>query len=152
QLFDQRLAALESVEPGYAVERLRVDRQRVGLAVKDHLQAVLDRPQPVVAFTQQDRIIRRYDALGRQRVERRARAADPHRRVAAAMDQLVRLGEEFDLANPPAPLLEVIARSGFDRPIVIVADPRGQAADFLDCGEVETAPPDKRRYRFEKGL
>src|SRR5690606_34518912 len=61
-----------------------------------------------------------------------------------AVDELVGLGEELDLADSAAPALEVETRPGLAGPAMGVADSRGQAADFLERGEVEAAPPDKR--------
>jgi hypothetical protein len=67
------------------------------------------------------------------------------------MDQLVRLGKEFHLANAAAPALQVIA--GADRlPAgVVIADAGGQAADLGDRAEIEAAAPDERADRVEEG-
>ena len=62
-----------------------------------------------------------------------------------AQDQLLGLGEEFDLADAAAPQLDVVARDrdfamadmGMDLPL--------DRMDVLDGREVEIAPPDEGR-------
>ena len=150
QFGDQRGAVGEPVEPRDAVERGGIGRQRMGLPVVDHLQPVLDRAQAVVGLAEALRILGGDDPLGRERVERGAGAAMAQRGQAAAVDQLVRLGEELDLANPAAAALDVEARAGLARAAIGLADARGQAADLLDRGEVEVAAPDERADRGEE--
>ncbi len=113
QFLDQRAAASGSPSSRATLSSASaLCGKLVGLVIVDHLQPVFDRPQPVVAVAQRLRVVSRDDPLGCQCIERRARAAHPQRRLAPAVDQLVRLGEEFDLANPAAPALDVEARAG----------------------------------------
>ncbi len=87
-----------------------------------------------------------------QRIERGTGFAHPKRRVAPAMDQLVGLGEEFDLADAAAPLLEIEARPRYARPRILRPDPRTQAPDLVDSSEIQTASPDKGADGIEKRL
>ncbi len=64
--------------------------------------------------------------------------------MAAAQDQLLGLGEEFDLANAAAPQLDIVARHrdlamadmGMNLPL--------DGLDILDGGEIQMPPPDER--------
>ena len=80
--------------------------KQVRLRIVDHLHAVLDRAQQAVGVGELARHRHRRDrpAASKRldRVERRRRA---HRRVAAAVDHLLDLDEELDLANAAAPAL-----------------------------------------------
>ena len=53
------------------------------------------------------------------------------------MDELVGLREEFDFANAPAAQLEMVARTRFGRPALLLADPVGQPAHFVDRAEIQ---------------
>jgi len=105
----QRRAVWQAVQPGDGLERGGIGRQAVGLLVGHHLQAVFERAEAVVALAQRFGILGSNDARTGQRIERGARAALAQRRVAAAVDQLVGLREELDLANAAAPALEVVS-------------------------------------------
>ena len=52
-LGDQRRAICKPVKPRDAVQRGRIKRQAVGLLIANHLEAVFDHPQPVIALAQQ---------------------------------------------------------------------------------------------------
>ena len=111
---------------------------------------MFDRPQPVIGLAQTPRIAGP-DARGcRQRVERCPRSPRAQRVVAPAMDQLVRLREELDLADPPAPELEIVARFGTPRSALFVANAMGQSANFVDRTEIEAPPPDEGPNMIEK--
>src|SRR5690606_36964362 len=69
-----------------------------------------------------------------------------------AVDQLVRLGEELDFADPAAAALDVEPRAGLTRAAVGLADSRREPANFLDRHEVEAAAPDERANRAEEVL
>src|SRR5690606_9254937 len=112
--------------------------------IVDHLQAMLDHAQPVVGFAEQPRLVRGDHAVGGERVERVAGAAAAQRRTAAAVDQLLGLGEELDLADAAAAALEIEAGARLDRAAIGPADPPGEPADLLERGEVEAAAPDER--------
>ncbi len=152
QLRHQRRTIGQPVEPCDTVQRGGIERQAVGLLVRDHLQAVLERAQPVIALPQYLGIFGG-DQPGRgQRVEARAGSAQPQGRVASAVDQLVGLREEFDLADAPAPLLEIEAGAGPQRPVVVGADPLGQPADLGNRAEIEALAPDERPDRGQERL
>ena len=102
-LVDQRCAVRQSVKLRHSVQRGRTLGQAVSLAVCHHLQPVFDDAQPVIAVPQQRGIFTGDDAGDGQRVERGAGTAQSQRGVAPAVDQLMRLGEEFDLADAAAP-------------------------------------------------
>jgi hypothetical protein len=104
----------------------------VRLLVPDHLQAVFDRPQPVIGLAQTPRIAGPDARCCRQRVERCPRSPRAQRVVAPAMDQLVRLREELDLADPAATELEIVARFGTTRSALFVTNAMGQSANFVE--------------------
>ena len=63
--------------------------------------------------------------------------------MAPAQDQLLGLGEEFDLADAAAAQLDVVAR---DRDLAMAAmgmDLALDGMDVLDGGEIQIAPPDE---------
>ena len=126
QQVEQRGAVGEAVQPRDIVERVRLGGQAVGLAVVDHLQPVLDRAQQAIGLAQAPprppAPIRPALRQRRKRVERRRRA---QLGLAAAMDELVDLGEELDLADAAAAALEVEARAEGLALRIMVADPRG---------------------------
>ena len=147
----KRTGILQPVQPGHAVERLP-GGQRVGLAVVDHLHAVLDRPQQRVAVDQRLRLVGADPARLRQSRERiagRRRADAP---IAPAVDQLVNLREELRLADAATAALQIIA--GTERlPLrMVIANPRGDAAYLADRAEIERASPHERPDRIEKPL
>ena len=81
----------------------------MGLAVVDHLQPVLDRAQRAIGVADASRDLGVEPPRRGQRGERVERRRRAQRRLAAAVDQLLDLGEEFDLADAAAAALEVEA-------------------------------------------
>ena len=81
----------------------------------------------------------------------RASIADAERRIPAAMDQLMDLGEKLDFANATAASLQVIARPERLPLRMMIADPPGDLDDFADCAEIQATTPDEGPDRFEKG-
>src|SRR3546814_17633632 len=69
-----------------------------------------------------------------ERVDRRGGA---QRRLAATVDELMHLREEFDLADAAAPALEVVARAEGLPLREMVADAVAHRADFLELPEIE---------------
>ena len=108
--------------------------------------------QPIVAFTENRGVFGHHDARLSQRIECRPGAAQAQRRIAAAVDQLVRLRKELDLADAATPALEIIARPHRLPAGIVIADAGGEAADLGNRAEIEAAPPDERADRVEKGL
>ena len=74
------------------------------------------------------------------------------RRIAAAVDHLLDLGEELDLADSAAAALQVVAGPKPRTLREMVADPGGNLPDLLDHPEVERAAPDERLDRLEEML
>ena len=143
---EQRRAIVHPVQPSQTVQRL-ARRQRMSLAIVDHLDPVLDRPQQRVAVDQRARIVLPDPARLREPRERGTRRRRPQCRIAAAMDQLVDLREEFGLANAAPAAFQVIARAEcLPLRMVIANAPR----DAADLAEVERAPPDKGPHRIEE--
>ena len=67
--------------------------------------------------------------------------------MAPAQDQLLGLGEEFDLADAAAPQLDIVAG---DRDLAMADMGMNLALDgmnVLDGGEIQIAPPDEGRDR-----
>ena len=110
QEIEQRISAAKAVQASHRIQR-RARGQAVGLPIVDHLHAVLDRAQQGVSVDQRGRIGGIDPACPSQRRQRVARSGNAKRRIAAAVDQLMNLGEELDLTNAASPALEVIART-----------------------------------------
>ena len=150
---DQLVAVGEAVKPRDVVERVPVERQQMGLRVVDHLHAMLDRPQQACRLRQGCRDPRPVDPAGaRSAASASSVAGGAHGRIAAAVDHLLDLGEELDLADAAAPALQVEARAEPRALREMVADARGDLADFLDHPEIERAAPDERLDRLEEML
>ena len=146
---DQRRAVRQPVEPRDCIELVALG-QRVCLLILDHLEPVLDPAQAAIACRQRSGIVAA-DAPGfRQRIERHHRPPRPQRRIAPAMDQLMRLRIEFDFANPAAPQFEIVSRLGLRRPGLHFADPMGELAHGIDRSEIEAAAPDEGADMVEK--
>ena len=138
----------KSVQLRDIVERGCARGKQMRLRVVDHLHAMLDRPQQPVGLGQLARPSPRPAARRREAPRsRRAWRRRADRSVAAAVDHLLDLDEELDLADAAAAALEVEA--GPDRRALaeMVADPRGDLAHLLDHSEIERAPPDERLDR-----
>ena len=126
----------ERLEPGVAAEggearqRVGLERQALGLLVVDHLQAMLDAAQERIGVGQ---IVDRLGAdpmLDVQLPEHVERSRAAHRRPPAAENQLLRLDEEFDLADAAAAELDVVAG---DRDRARGRAPRGSGASSREC-------------------
>ncbi len=87
----------------------RVLRQRVGLALGHHLDAVLQAPQRHVGLGQLVPVAAGEQARVEQALQRLQRAADAQVRVAAGVQELQRLHEELDLADAAAAQLQIHA-------------------------------------------
>jgi hypothetical protein len=138
------------VEPRDIVERRRILRQAVGLAVVDHLQPMLDRAQQRIGAAQHRRVVGRDPAGRLQRGERVERRRGAQGRLAAAMDELLDLGEEFDLADAAAAALQIEAGAEGLALRIMVADAAADRADLADRAEIERAPPDEGMDRLEE--
>ena len=144
QIGGPRPRVVRSVQRRDLRKRVLHLRQRVGLAVVHHLDAVLDAPVGAVVIRQLVRDRLRDPSLCRQRGERRDGGAAPQVRVAAAGDQLAGLREELDVADPALPQLHVVPHRA-DRPMqpLVAADPPPHVVGVLDRREVERAAPDE---------
>ena len=129
---------------------LRIRGQSLGLLVGEHLQAVLYGAQKFISCAQ---IIHRFlghpavALQGGQHVER-ARAAQLH--ASAAKDQLLRLDEEFHLANAATPQLHIVA---CDRNFGMAAHGMDLPLHGVDVGDgriVKIFAPDERRQIRQK--
>ena len=134
-----------AAEAGDGIERRPGRRQGMGLPVVDHLQAMLDMAQIAIC---RDHRLAQSPALTRprrhQRADRFAGRGIAQFGMAAAPDQLLGLGEEFDLANAAAAELDVVAA---DRDLAMALHRVDLALDrmnVLDGGEVEVPAPDER--------
>src|SRR3546814_9334956 len=87
--------------------RLPVGVQPVGLAVVDHLQAMLDSAEQAIGRRQALRLGRGNPSCFCERGERVQRRRRAQARLAPAMDELVHLSEKLDLANAALATLEI---------------------------------------------
>ena len=79
-----------------------VGRQRVPLVLLAHLDRVLDPPQKPVGFLEKLRLLHPHQAVAGQLVQRGGRRVGLEKGIAPGMQQLERLGDEFDFPNPAA--------------------------------------------------
>src|ERR1700737_1295824 len=127
-------------------------REGMGLRVVDHLQAVLEAAQKAVIVDQFSRG-RRIDAAG-TRETAQCLASRPNLQLAApsAPDQLLGLGEEFDLPDTAPTGFDIVA---FDRDSPAAAmriDLTLDRVDVLDRREVEVLSPDEGPQFAQKAL
>ena len=122
----------------------------MGLRVVDHLQPVLEAAQETIIVDQLRRG-RGIDPAGsREPAERLAGRADAQLLQSPAPDQLLRLGEEFDLPNPPAAGLDVVPFHRDFSAAAVRVDLALDRVDVLDGCEVEVFPPDERLQLAQK--
>src|SRR3546814_16590135 len=70
------------------------------------------------------------------------------RRFAPAVDELVDLGEEFDLADATPAALKVESRAEPLSLGIMVADPPTDRPQLSDRAEIEAAAPDRKSTRL----
>ena len=122
----------------------RSARQAMRLRVVDHLQPVLDPAQEAVGLDQRVGASRRRCARRRRaRAAPRRSARRAARGIAAAPDQLLRLGEELDLADAAAAELDVVAGDRDSAAAAMRVDLALDRVDVLDRREIEMPAPDK---------
>ena len=134
-----------AAEFGEARERRALEGQALRLLVGDHLQPVLDAAQKEVGLAQVLLRLGAHPVVGAELAQHVERARAAHLRTAAAEDQLLRLDEEFDLADAAAAELHVVA--GHDDAVVAAhrVDLALHCMDVGDGGVVEILAPDERR-------
>ncbi len=145
QRFGQRVAIREARKARELLEPVSIRRQRMGLLVRDHLQAVLNDAQKAVS---RDQIVARPaidpSAAG-QRIERLQGRPRAQLRMASAGNELLRLYEKLDLADTATAELDVMP---FDRDLVVTAIDVDLPLHRVDVGnrrEVEVFAPHEGR-------
>src|SRR4029079_3464309 len=86
------------------------------------------------------------------RLERIKCCRGAHGRIAATVNHLLDLGEEFHLADAAPAALQGVYRAEPSTLREMVADSGGDFPNFLDHPEVERAAPDERLDRLEEML
>jgi hypothetical protein len=140
----QVAGAREAGEGGEALQLGLAGGQRLGLLVGHHLEAVLQAAQGAVGPGQLGRG-RGLDpaALG-QEGQRPAGLRHAQLGHAPAQHELLRLGEELDLADAAAPDLQVVARHLDRGEAAVGVDLALDRVDVADRGVVEVLAPDER--------
>ena len=111
QQAEQGIATVQPMQLRDIVERRDLHRQHVRLRIVNHLHAMLDCPQKAVGFAELARSAL-VEALRREEVSQSVECRrGPDGGITAAVDHLLDLHEEFDLANPAAPALQIIPRA-----------------------------------------
>src|SRR5258708_38152656 len=122
----------------------------MGLRVVDHLQPVLEAAQETIVVNQL-RGGRGIDPAGsREPAECLAGRADAQLLQSPAPDQLLRLGEKLDLANPPAAGLDVVSFHRDSSAAAVRIDLSLDRVDVLDGCEIEVFSPNKRLQLAQK--
>src|SRR4051794_39167318 len=112
------------MQPRDVVERLRLRGQSVGLRILDHLQPVLDGAQEAIVARERLGRIASEPTGADEGCDRIQRCGRPDRRVAAAVDHLLDLDEELDLADSAAPAFKIETWTDFGALREMVANPR----------------------------
>ncbi len=120
----------------------RVLRHAVGLPVVDHLQAMLDAAQEGVGLDELGGCLCRHVPGGGERLQCLDSAACAQRGVAAAEDQLLRLGKELDLADAAASELHIVSQHLDRAAAAMGVDLALDRVDVVDRREVEMLAPD----------
>jgi hypothetical protein len=122
----------------------------VRLGIINHLHAMLDGSQEPVRIGQSSSLRGIKAAGGCKRGQRVKRCRRPYRRVAAAVDHLLDLGEELNFANPAPAALEIEARRKVRSLREMIANAGADLADFLNHSEVERPAPHEWPERRQK--
>ena len=148
----ERPEPLVTRQGGDRLPGLVVLGEAVGLLVADHLGPMFERAELSIGVSEDVGVLRLDVAEVREGAEGLQSAARPQRRLAPAQDELLGLDEEFDLADPAAPKLEIGARRG--QPIVhlVGVDLPLDRMDVGDSGKVQIAPPDEGLEVGEESL
>ncbi len=133
----------EAAEAGEPRELVGVVRQRLGLLVGDHLQAMLDAAQEAIGLVELAPHLRPDPAARLEPLEREKRLRHAQVRLAAAGDQLLGLREELDLADAAASDLDVVPGH---RDLAEAAEGVDLALHGVDVGdgrEIQVLAPDE---------
>ena len=136
-------------EPG---DTVAIGRQAVDLRVIGHLQAVLDPAQKAIVGDQRVGGPRVDAAMCGEAAQRHAGRRHPQLAQPAAPDQLLRLGEELDLADATAPDLDVMILHRDSRAALMRLDLTLDRVDVGNRGKIEMPAPDKRVQLRQKAL
>src|SRR5260370_14733879 len=139
-------------EDGDLLDPGAVGRECMGLRVVDHLQTVLEAAQKAVIVDQFSRG-RRIDAAG-TRETAQCLASRPNLQLAdpAAPDQLLGLGEEFDLPDTAPTGFDIVAFDGDSAAAAMRINLALDRVDVLDRCEVEVFTPDEGPQLTQKAL
>ena len=127
--------------PGEPLPPLGAGRDQMGLTLPFHLEAVLDAPEEAVGLQQLLRDVRLEDSGFGQRAQGAGSRAASDLGHPSAVDQLQRLGDELDVADPAAPELDV---EGTLRQPLLALDLLLHLLDGVDAAEVHGGPVDHR--------
>ncbi len=141
-----------AAEPGEPVKVLVMGGQPLGLFIADHLDAVLDAAQEAIGFRQIDRSGLRNPAILAKRIEHRQRALAPQIGASSAVDELLGLDEELDLADAPTPDLHVMAKDGDGFMSFNRIDLPLHRMNIGNGSIIEVLAPNERRQILEKPL
>src|SRR5438270_11606425 len=122
------------------------------LRIFDHLHAVLDRAQQAVCLGEFATGALGHSPAGEKRFDRVECGRRAHRGVAPAVNHLLNLDEELDLANTAAPTLQIVTWADLGAFRKMIADSSGYLADVFDDSKVQRATPDERPDGVEKTL
>ncbi len=145
------LRARHAAEAGETRKILIGFRQFLRLLVVDHLHAMFERAQDSIGLGEVFRGFWCDPGLAAEGIEHVQRARPAQRRPPPAIDQLLRLHEEFDLANAATAKLEIVPGNrdlvvpfhGIDLPL--------HRVDIRDGTVIEVFPPDEGLQFLEIG-
>src|SRR3984957_13298869 len=112
QHFGKVVAVLETQKPRELYKLFWIGRQRMGLLISHHLQAMLDATQEEIRFRQLIARLPIDPSVSGQGRQCRDRLAPAKLGMPAAGDELLGLGKEFDLPDPAAAEFDVVALDG----------------------------------------
>src|SRR5579884_2712520 len=120
------------------------------LRVINHLDSVLDRAQQPIRRRKLVRGKFINPVCSAKRVNRVERCRNSHRRIASAVDHLLDLDEELDLANTTAPALQIITGPDMSTLSEVITNSCRDLAHILDHSKARQRRPDKGWNGTEK--
>ncbi len=142
QLRPKRSCIGKAGKPCKAFESPLILGQGLGLLVRHHLDAMLDGAQELIGLGKLGSRLGRNPLRIRKGIEHVERAIAAQFRIAATGDELLRLHEEFDLADAAAAELDIVAEHRDLAMPLDRVDLALQRLDVGDGGKIEIFAPD----------
>src|SRR5215831_5337847 len=143
QNFCKSIAIGKTQKTGKALDPLTLRRQGLRLLVVHHLQSMFDQTKKTICFLHciSGRLINPF--VFTKFIQSRESVPIAQRRIAAAGDQLLSLGEKFDFPDPTTPKLYIVAFDGNLGVSSIGVDLSLHCMDVSNGSEIQILSPNK---------